>query len=81
MSNKHEDHENSFVYSGMMKKKVKAKVISLFEDLLEAQEAVSFDTSNDVDVHETPDKFFGFLLKPTKICTQSAANFVEMYID
>ena len=78
MFNKDEDDKNSFVYPGM-KKKVKAKIISMVEDLLEAQKAVSSDTSNDVDTHEKPD--LGFLFKPTNTRTQSATKIVEAYID
>ena len=70
MFKKDEDDENSFVCPGM-KKKVKAKIISTVEDLLEAQKAVSSDTSNDVVTHEKPDEFLGFLFKPTNTCQQN----------
>ena len=38
-----------------MKKKVRAKITSLVEDLLELQEAVSMDTNSYVDMHEKPE--------------------------
>ena len=48
-------------------KKVRAEIIGLVEDLLEAQKAVPSDTSSDVDVHEKPNKLFGFLFIPDKL--------------
>ena len=77
MSNKDKNDQNYFTYPGM-KKKVMVKTISLVKGLLEAQEAVS---SDNVNMHEKPNKFFGFLFKPMKTHTQSAAKIVEAYIN
>ena len=57
------------------------KMIKTVKDLLEAQKAISSDTTSVVDVHEKAGGFFCFLFKSTKTRTQSATKIVKAYID
>ena len=77
-----ENDEDSFVYKGMQQT-VKAKVVNLLREKLEAQEQQDVsDGGSDMDENEHSDELFGFLFKGSnETCRDSAVKIFERFVD
>ena len=77
-----ENDEDSFVYKGMQQT-VKAKVVNLLREKLEAQEQQDVsDGGSDIDENEHSDKLFNFLFKGSnETCRDSAVKIFERFVD
>ena len=74
--------EDSFVYKGMQQT-VKAKVVNLLREKLEAQEQQDVsDGGSDMDENEHSDELFDFLFKGSNdTCRDSAVKIFERFVD
>ena len=77
-----ENDEDSFVYKGMQQT-VKAKVVNLLREKLEAQEQQDVsDGGSDMDENNHSDKLFDFLFKGSNdTCRDSAVKIFECFVD
>ena len=77
-----ENDEDSFVYKGMQQT-VKAKVVNLLREKLEAQEQQDVsDGGSDMDENEHSDILFDFLFKGSNdTCRDSAVKIFERFVD
>ena len=77
-----ENDKDSFVNKGMQQT-VKAKVVNLLREKLEAQEQQDVsDGGSDMDENEHSDKLFDFLFKGSNdTCRDSAVKIFERFVD